>query len=77
MAPSLPFQIIQRPGQPDLKLQMRDLSKAVAQSVSELCRSAEALKGRILVKFDHTIDKPKLITKCNELSTVTMVNLAM
>lgn len=38
-------EILQKPGQPELKAQMRELSKSVAQAVSELCRAAEALKG--------------------------------
>ena len=40
-------QIVQKPGAQDLKLAMRDLSKNVAQSVSELVKSCEALKGMI------------------------------
>lgn len=45
------YQILQKPGQQDLKLMMRDLSKNVAQSVSELVKSCEALKGKISPGF--------------------------
>ena len=42
---------MQKPGAQDLKLAMRDLSKNVAQSVSELVKSCEALKGKILCGY--------------------------
>lgn len=43
------FKCVQKPGVQDLKLAMRDLSKNVAQSVSELVKSCEALKGMISI----------------------------